>query len=117
MVQEPIVEPVVYDNRMFVQDEPAPVIEEKKVVHEERRIIEHEPVHVQYAVVQKQQSAPQVVTSTSSAYETVQYVQEVHDDDDGEAIVVELKDDKPDVYQSMEEEEYRIETEVVQERM
>ncbi|KAL4240786.1 Protocadherin-16 [Mactra antiquata] len=101
--QEPVVvEPIIYDNRMFVTEEQPPV-----QVVEQQEIVEHDPVHVQYAVVQKRSPSPQFIEQSVH-----QYVE-----DDQDAIVVELKDDEPqprdDVYQP--EPEYTIETEVVEE--
>lgn len=101
--QEPVVvEPIIYDNRMFVQEEQPPV-----QVVEEQTIVEHDPVHVQYAVVQKRSPSPQIVEQSVH-----QYVE-----DDQDAIVVELKADEPQPQSVVYEvdPEYRIETELVQE--
>jgi len=86
-------EPIIYDNRAYIQEEPVHV---QQV--ETRRTVETEPVHVQYAMVQKR---PQYIT---------------HDDDDMDAIVTEIRDDDRPGEAVYEPEEYRIETEVVAER-
>ena len=97
-------EPVVYDNRTFVQEvvhvravepepEPVPVVVSTM---EEEHVISHPPVHIEYATVVK---GPQGG------------IMMVEDDDDQEEIVVELPgDDTPDVYEP--EPQYRIIAEV-----
>ena len=116
VVQQPMVEEVAYDNHVFIQEEMPPVVEEKRMiheVHEQRTVIEHDPIHVQYAIAHQRSPSPKIIESSS--YEHVEYRREYEEDED--AIVVELKDDKQAVYDPVDDDEYRIETEVVQERM
>lgn len=72
---------------------------------EEPHVVEYDPVHVQYAVVQKRSPSPQL--------EPLEYV----DQDDQDAIVVELQDDgpQPSVYQAVPE--FIIETDLLPNKM
>ena len=98
---EPEPVPVVYDNRTFVQEVEAPDVQDQEV-------IAPEPIHVQYAVVQKRSPSP--------PEETIEYM--VPDPvDDEQVIIVPLDDGEPQqvsVYETRPDNEYRIETEVVQ---
>jgi len=99
VAQEPVPEPVIYDNRQYVQEverrpEPEPVFVSTV---QETKTVEHPPVYIQYATVQKRGDSPQP---------------QDFGDEDGEEYVVEVQADEnaaPDVY---EPEEYRIVAEV-----